>query len=190
MTMMITLADGERALCGWAETLGGPPAPSIPDAHYVLTAEFVAEALCEHENLSSVMRVVLHQIRQHVNHAPRHSLDARLARSNGGLEQRGEICRRLPQRTLRLHPRTREVIEGWRPRTCPAHPGERAPYALYVRHDCRDGAAPAAGWWRAPDRVWQNAHQVLVHAPVVLEFLEELLLDLERTISRHMHYSW
>jgi hypothetical protein len=124
------------------------------------------------------MRIVLDDIRDHIDYATRHALHARPTSGKGGLEQGGEILRGLAQSPLRLSGRRGLAIQRRRAGPRAAHPCERAPNTLHVRDDGRDRTT-ASAWRRpSPEGGRQDLHEILIHQATLPECLEELALDL------------
>jgi hypothetical protein len=95
----------------------------------------MTEVTCERADLTSVVSIVLHQIRDHVHDAARHSFHARFAGDYRNLEETREIFCRPPKRSSSLHRCRTSAIERRRAGPRAAHARKRTPNALHVRDD-------------------------------------------------------
>jgi hypothetical protein len=105
----------------------------------------MAQVSGHHANLATVVRVVLDQVREHVNDAPWHAFHARLSRLKCTLEQTREIIGRSFQGLSCLSLRDGAPIESRGARLRAAHPCKRAPDTLHVSHN-RGNRTAASGW--------------------------------------------
>lgn len=96
------------------------------------------EVAREMADLPSVMRVVLHEIRDHVDGPPRHPRHTRLTSGKCRLEQAREILRGPPERAPCVRPGRALAIERGRSWPRAAQARKRPADALDVRDDCRD----------------------------------------------------
>jgi hypothetical protein len=62
----------------------------------------MSEVTREAADLTTVMRIVLHQVHEHVHDAARHALHTRPSGGDGGFEQTRQVLSGLPQGTLGL----------------------------------------------------------------------------------------
>jgi hypothetical protein len=89
----------------------------------------VTEIAGQCADLTSVVRIVLQQIGDHVQYAPGHALHAHLADGDRRLEQTREFVCGLPEGSARLRRRRTSAIERWRawPRAAQARSLRRTP---------------------------------------------------------------
>src|SRR5262245_44269961 len=108
--------------------------PPPPNAGQVFRSKLMTKVARQRADLTSVVSVVLHEIRQHVDRSSRHPFHAGAAFANRGFKKTREVLSRSPQGALGVHARrTRAIERRWTgPRT--AHARERSPDALHVRH--------------------------------------------------------
>src|SRR5215475_15133465 len=66
-----------------------------PHTHYVLGFELVPKLACENADLTSMMRIMLNEVGQHVDRAARHAFHSGLMSQKSCLEQPCEILCRL-----------------------------------------------------------------------------------------------
>ena len=140
-----------------------------PNTHDVFGFELVTQIACQNADLTSMMRIVLDEITQHVDCAAWHALYTGLASSEGGFEQTREISGGLAQRSLRLQRRRTNPIQRWRARPHTAHSSKHASYALYVSHDGRNRASATARWIHVPEPRWEDLDEIFIHQTVLPE---------------------
>ncbi len=157
-----------------------------PQAHSVVSAEFMTEIASQHADLTAVMGIMLAQVRQHVDHSARHALHARVTRTKGGFEQGREFIGRLAQGPACLAGRHPLFVERRRPWSHATHPRERPADALHMRDDARDRSTTSAWWRHPPQGDGQHAREVLRYVGTVPECLDDLLFHFQWSSSRHM----
>jgi hypothetical protein len=157
-----------------------------PQSHRVVSTELVAEGAREHADLTAVMGVVLHQIREHVDHSSRHPLHTSMTGRKGSFKQTCQIRSGLSQCTACFLRGDALFIQCRRTWANPTHSRERAPHPLNVRDDGRDCASTTPRRWLAPHCDWHHAREVLGHIAAVLERLDQFFFDFQWSASCHM----
>ena len=92
---------------GWRRWQFGP----APKSRHVLSTDRMAEVVREHRDLTAVMRVVLEEVKQHVDETPRHTRHACATFADRALELLSEHFSRQSQPPLSLAGRERASIE-------------------------------------------------------------------------------